>query len=230
MRALALLALALLAAPAFAEKPAPPGRSADWSPARATGPRDVTALGDSVNAWATAQADAGEEWLRLTYPEALPLREVRIWQNDAPGAVARVTVTVNGEEVEVWSGVDTPPKSASKPVEKVVALAKPYWSDTVTVYLDTRRVSGWNEIDAVEVVAADGRRAWASGATASSSYATGTADPLAALVGQAVVVRVDGVSLEGTLVAVDGMWLTVEQGQKRRLVSRQAMAFIEHRR
>ena len=39
------------------------------------------------------------------------------------------------------------------------------------IYLDTSAVAGWNEIDAVEIVAKDGSRQWACEATASSSYA-----------------------------------------------------------
>jgi len=39
------------------------------------------------------------------------------------------------------------------------------------VYLDRRRVPGWNEIDAVELVGRDGSRQWATSAIASSSYA-----------------------------------------------------------
>ena len=38
------------------------------------------------------------------------------------------------------------------------------------VYLDTKRVAGWNEIDAVELIGRDGSRQWAKGASASSSY------------------------------------------------------------
>jgi hypothetical protein len=40
----------------------------------------------------------------------------------------------------------------------------------VTVYLDTTRVTGWNEIDAVELVSRDGSRQWAKSASASSYY------------------------------------------------------------
>ena len=39
------------------------------------------------------------------------------------------------------------------------------------LHLDTTRVSGWNEIDAVELIGRDGSRQWATSAKASSSYA-----------------------------------------------------------
>lgn len=209
----------------------PAGGGADWSPERATGPRDVMALGDSVNAWATKTADAGPEWLRLGYAEALPIAEIRIWQNDAPGAIARVTVTVDGREIEVWKGRDAA-ADASAPVEKVVTLAKPYTSDTVTVHLDTQRVAGWNEIDAVQIVAADGRTAWATSATASSSYAAvsgAAAHPLSHLVGKKVGIRVEGALIEGTVTSVDYTWIKLRSASRTTLVSHTHIAAIEWR-
>ena len=43
--------------------------------------------------------------------------------------------------------------------------------DQLQADLDTSRVPGWNEIDAVEIVGHDGSRQWASQAAASTSYA-----------------------------------------------------------
>ena len=42
------------------------------------------------------------------------------------------------------------------------------------IYLDTKRVNGWNEIDAVELVGKDGSKQWAVNASASSTYASKT--------------------------------------------------------
>jgi len=44
----------------------------------------------------------------------------------------------------------------------------------VKVYLDTKRVAGCNEIDAVELVGRDGSRQWTKSASASSSYGAST--------------------------------------------------------
>jgi len=159
----------------------------------------------------------------------MPIKEIRIWQSDAPGAIARVTVTIDGEEVEVWKGRDTV-EAASEPVEKVITLAKPYTSDTVTVHLDTRRVSGWNEIDAVQIVATDGRAAWASTASASSTYASSTSDPvhpLGHLKGKTVTVRAGGASLTGVVTGLDHTWITLRVGDRTALISQQHAAVIE---
>ena len=42
---------------------------------------------------------------------------------------------------------------------------------SLKVYLDTTRVPGWNEIDAVQLVGKDGSKQWASASSSSSSYA-----------------------------------------------------------
>ncbi|MCA9014284.1 MAG: Ig-like domain-containing protein, partial [Planctomycetaceae bacterium] len=45
-------------------------------------------------------------------------------------------------------------------------------SQSIKVYLDTTRVKGWNEIDAVQLVSSNNSRQWATKASASSTYAT----------------------------------------------------------
>jgi hypothetical protein len=44
-------------------------------------------------------------------------------------------------------------------------------ANSIKVYLDTARVPGWNEVDAVELIGKDGSRQWAKRASASSTYA-----------------------------------------------------------
>ena len=43
-------------------------------------------------------------------------------------------------------------------------------AQSVKVYLDTARVPGWNEIDAVQIIGRDGSKQWATTSRASSSY------------------------------------------------------------
>jgi len=53
-------------------------------------------------------------------------------------------------------------------------------SDKLRVELDTKRVAGWNEIDAVELIGSDGTRQWATESTASSYYGESRTSGLAA--------------------------------------------------
>src|SRR5207245_955698 len=113
--------------------------------------------------------DGGEEWLKLEYERPVDLVEVRVRESFNAGAIAKVTAFLpNGEEVTLWEGQEPPlqaPVDTSFPVNVAVRAS------SVKVYLDTRRVPGWNEIDAVELIGRDGSRQWATAATASSTYA-----------------------------------------------------------
>jgi hypothetical protein len=95
--------------------------------------------------------------------------EIRVRETFNPGAITHVTVlAADGQEVTIWSGVDI---AGPAPYEASFANTQLLVTRTVTVHLDTARVPGWNEIDAVELIGRDGSRQWATKATASSSYA-----------------------------------------------------------
>lgn len=195
--ALLLAALCLLSTDAFArkalemqsEKPTP-GRGASWSPARATGAPNAARGVDDPNAWATLAANAGAEWLAVRYDRPVRIREVRVHQNFNPGAVSKIEALTDEGPVLLWEGTD----SARKPVF-AVEVPPGVQAAKLKIHLDTRRVEGWNEIDAVALVADDMTLQWAESAEASSSYAFAGAGPLAGLVGR----RVRVVHLKGTV-------------------------------
>jgi hypothetical protein len=140
-----------------------------WGPEQATGAPDTLDAGDNPSAWAPRSPHSGMQWLQLEYERTVELAEVKVRETFNPGAICRITtIDVNGKEVKIWEGVE-PVNQA--PVEMSFPAACRTQADIVRIYLDTNRVPGWNEIDAVELVARDGTRQWAIDATASSSYA-----------------------------------------------------------
>lgn len=140
-----------------------------WGPEQATGPPDSLRAGDQTTAWATLQADGGVEWLQTQYERAVEIAQVRVLENDAPGAVVKiVALTAGGSEVVLWQG-DEPRLAA--PADQVFPVPPGIVAQSIRVYLDTRKVPGWNEIDAVELIGRDGSRQWAKEASASSTYA-----------------------------------------------------------
>ena len=140
-----------------------------WGPEQATGPADTLTAGDLPTAWAPRQPDGGEEWLRLEYETPVLLAEVHVYESYNPGAISKLTTFLaDGREVTIWEGTES---EAAAPVARIFAVPFAAQSGVVKIYLDTRRVAGWNEIDAVELVGRDGSRQWAKQATASSTYA-----------------------------------------------------------
>jgi hypothetical protein len=142
-----------------------------WGPEQATGPPDTPQPGDVQTAWASATEDGQDEWLLLEYAEPFAAEAVLVYETYNPGALCRVTVfRLDGEEVEVWKGKDpTPPNQAMGVSE--VNFRVPFKTSRVKIYLDSKRVRGWNEIDAVGLRDPAGTVHWAVSAEASSTFA-----------------------------------------------------------
>jgi len=138
-----------------------------WNHAQAAGPPDTAQAGDFPTAWASRQPDAGTEWLWVDFDKAVEVEQVRIRESYNPGAISKVTGQVDGQEVVLWEGTAA---GGAAPRDFVVPVYGKLLAQSIVVHLDTARVPGWNEIDAVELVGRDGSRQWAKSSNASSSY------------------------------------------------------------
>ncbi|MCC7377450.1 MAG: hypothetical protein IT581_22505 [Verrucomicrobiales bacterium] len=130
--------------------------SGNFSAARATGAPDVPRYGDNALAWASLAADAGPEWLEVTFANPARANAVRVRQTLNPGAIVRVEVrdTVGGTST-VYDGVDITPSPANQIAWFIVKFPRtPEPVQRVRLTLDSARAKGWNEIDAVQLVAA----------------------------------------------------------------------------
>ena len=126
----------------------------DYSASRATGAPDVTRYGDSPKAWASRQADISPEWLQVTFSNAVHAVAVRVRQVYNPGAIDRVELfTASDQALTVFQGIDTnayPANQIGWFVVKFPRTREPI--QRVRIALDSARVKGWNEIDAVQLV------------------------------------------------------------------------------
>ena len=143
-----------------------------WGPEQATGAPDTWPnSGDLTTAWASATPDGQREWLELTYKTPVRPAAVLVYETYNPGAVDRVTgYDGKGAEVELWSGAD-PTRAGSDKGISVIPVHPDFDLTRIRIYLDSPKVPGWNEIDAVGLLDATGTTHWADGATASSTYA-----------------------------------------------------------
>jgi hypothetical protein len=142
-----------------------------WSPGQAAGEPNTARAGDFSTAWASQDPDGGAEWIQLKYGKSVEISEINIHETYNPGALSKVTARMaDGSEKTLWEGVEPADEA---PVERAITVPPGIRSDQIKVYLDTARVAGWNEIDAVELVGRDGTRQWASESTASSYYGQG---------------------------------------------------------
>jgi beta-lactamase regulating signal transducer with metallopeptidase domain len=142
-----------------------------WGPEQATGTPDTDRAGDLQTAWASRTPDGQDEWLLLEYAELMVPREVQVCETYNPGALYRVTVfRLDGTEVEVWRGKDPTPVGSGRGISKIPVKVS-FKTNRVKIYLASKDVPGWNEIDAVGVVDTAGKTHWARSADASSTYA-----------------------------------------------------------
>jgi hypothetical protein len=140
-----------------------------WSAKQLVGEPDTPIDGDLATAWASKNEDMGEVWIELDYERAVRPDAVRVFEPHNPGAVSKVLGKAPSGAWEVlWEGTERP---GSAPWTSEIPLAgRSFATATIRIVLDTNRVGGWNEIDAVELVG-DGLRQWAKDARASSSFA-----------------------------------------------------------
>jgi len=96
--------------------------------------------------------------------------ELRIHETYNPGAVVKVSIfTPLGNEVTVWQGTDPTPQGSGGGGSKI-PLETLWRTKKVKVYLASKTVAGWNEIDAIGLVDHDRQVQWTRHAEASSSY------------------------------------------------------------
>jgi len=142
-----------------------------WGPEQATGPPDTPGAGDIQTAWASLTPDGQDEWLMLEYAEPVVPSAVLVHETYNPGALVRVTAfKLDGEEVEVWKGKDPTRVGEPRGVSEIKFRTN-FKTNRVRIYLDSRAVAGWNEIDAVGLRDSSGKTHWATSAHASSTYA-----------------------------------------------------------
>lgn len=124
--------------------------TAAYSANQVTGEPNVDAFGDNGSAWTAKTPDGGIEWLDLKFPKPVHADEVRVRESCASGAVIKIDVyDEKGVAHAVWQGND-PTTELNYLMVKFPKTS--FKTDRVKVTLATNVVSGWNEIDAVQLV------------------------------------------------------------------------------
>jgi hypothetical protein len=146
------------------------GSKRNWGHEQAAGEPDTTQPGDIQTAWASKAPDGGEEWIQLDYDRAVDLKQVNVVESHNPGAISKVVAVMpDGSESPIWEGT-MDPSAQNELVSSDFQVGGKVRAQSVKVYLDTSRVPGWNEIDAVQIIGRDGSKQWATASRASSSY------------------------------------------------------------
>jgi hypothetical protein len=141
-----------------------------WAPEEATGAPNTPQAGDFPTAWASQTPDDQDEWLELSFGSPIRPTAVHVYETFNPGALEAVSVfKPDGEEVRVWTG-NPAPADAEKQVT-AIPVEIPFDISRLKLYIASKAVPGWNEIDAVGIVDGSGKTHWATAASASSTFA-----------------------------------------------------------
>ncbi len=131
-----------------------------YSAAQATGAPNVPIVGNSPDAWCPAVRDKGLDWLEVTFAKPIQSAGVRVRQSDASGAIVKVEAFAPDGTAHVWwEGVD-PQQRAT--VREIVWFAvqvpkTSYPVARVKLTLNLASGPGYKQIDAVQLVGADGK-------------------------------------------------------------------------
>lgn len=128
-----------------------------YSAAKATGAPDVSVAGNSPDAWCPAGKNTGTDWLEVVFAKPVHATEVRVRQNDTVGAISKIEAIDSAGATHVWwEGVDPYVASATREIVwfAVRVPKTDYLVAKVKITLNLAAVTGWKEIDAVQLVGA----------------------------------------------------------------------------
>lgn len=129
-----------------------------YSAAQAAGAPNISVAGNSPDAWCPAKKNDGTEWLEVSFPKPVHATEVRIRQNDAPGCISKIeAIEPDGTAHIWWEGVDPFVAPATREIVwfGVRVPKTSYLVAKVKITLNLAAVSGWKEIDAVQLLSGD---------------------------------------------------------------------------
>lgn len=128
-----------------------------YAPTQATGAPNIALgmAGDNPDAWCPAAKNEGTAWLEVTFAKPVRATEVRVRQNNAPGAITKIeAIEPDGTAHVWWEGVDPYQQPAIREIAwfAVRVPQTAYRVAKVKITLDLTAITGWKQIDAVQLV------------------------------------------------------------------------------
>lgn len=138
-----------------------------WGPEQMLGEPNATLDEDSETAWSARIQDSPlTEWVMVEFENPIDATAIEIHESFHAGAVGKVSIFRGGNETIVRNANQWKPRPAG-----VTRVDLNGTVGRIKIYLETSRVNGWNQIDAIGLVDREGRKHWATSAVASSTSA-----------------------------------------------------------
>ena len=123
--------------------------SGEMAAAQVLGEPNAESCSNAGRIWVPKHRNAGSEYIRVRFNKPVWFPEIGVYENSGVGAIRKVILWDkggNGTEYDVQDPVQECPGVARFHFDE---YTKPV--NELTVVLDTRAVSGWNEIDAISL-------------------------------------------------------------------------------
>jgi Tol biopolymer transport system component len=118
-----------------------------WSAMEATGAPNTTSCADNATAWAPRSSGVSPEWIELEYSTPVKAIRLRVHETYNSGLISQIDLKDSSDTLHtVWTGTDT------TPCPGWFEITFPKTSFPVQGVKIHARISGWEEIDAVELI------------------------------------------------------------------------------
>ena len=117
-------------------------------------PNKLPQAESGASAWRPAQEDDNEQWIKVGFAAPAPVRQVAVAENFGAGCIQKIMAyDLQGNEYLLHQNTDSLPKATGKMWRVILKTPTKYAVAALKVIIDTKRVAGWNEIDAIGVSA-----------------------------------------------------------------------------
>jgi speckle-type POZ protein len=125
----------------------------NWSASQALKPENVyPAYNDNSKAWASLNEDDPREFLELGFDTIQTVRTVEIFETYNPGAID--TVFLRDSSSKKWIKIYSKPAATLEKKSRIFTIQMietSFFADAIRIAINSKAVSGWNEIDAVAI-------------------------------------------------------------------------------
>ena len=106
------------------------------------------------SAWRPAQEDDGEQWIKVGFDQSVPIRQVAVAENFGAGCISKIfAYDPQGKEYLIYNNGETTATAAGQMKQVMLKSLTAYSVAALKIVLNTQRIAGYNEIDAVGVSA-----------------------------------------------------------------------------
>lgn len=137
------------------------GVSSEYTPANGQQYKGTQALGrpnkmpqaeSGASAWRPAQEDSDEQWLKVGFDTPAPVRQVVVAENFGAGCITKILAyDPQGKEYLLHQNNEATPKAVGRMWRVILKTPTSYPVAAIKLVLNTKKIAGWNEIDAIGV-------------------------------------------------------------------------------